>query len=71
MVCDQYKKIKKTKLITTGLNNSGKLKNNLFKRWIKSGNQMDEENYRKHKAIYRRIANEAEISYYEDKLDTH
>ena len=61
----------KTKTDYNWIEKSSRIKNNLYKRWITSRNPVEEENYKKYKATYRRVSDEAEVLYYREKFDTH
>jgi len=55
--------------ITPALKISSKHKNALYKKWISSGNKQDENVYKMYKKVYNKIANKAEITFYNKQFD--
>ena len=55
--------------ITSALKKSSKTKNNLYKKWITTRNKEDEILYKEYRAVYRKVALEAESLYYQQLFD--
>jgi len=64
------KRSKDKKWITSALKTSSKVKNNLYKKWMKTRSKIDEKAYKQYRAVYRKLAAEAEDSYYTEMYDT-
>ena len=56
--------------ITSALKKSSKTKNYLYKKWITTRNKEDEIRYKKYRAAYRKVAQEAESLYYQQLFDS-
>ena len=51
--------------ITSALKKSSKTKNNMYKKWITTRNKEDEILHKEYRAVYRKVALEAESLYYQ------
>ena len=58
------------KWITKSLKKSARFKNKLYKRWIKTKNSEDKENYLKYKRIFKSVSQQAESDYYSKLFDS-
>jgi hypothetical protein len=63
------KRSRDKKWITAGLKKCSNTKNKLYKKWITKRNPEDEKAYRQYRAIYRKVAAEAESDYYKQMFD--
>lgn len=64
------KKTRRKKRITKSLKKSACHKNVLCKKWIKTRNLEDKENYVKYRKVFEALANQAESDYYKQLFDT-
>lgn len=63
------KRMKDKPWVTTALKKSSHLKNLLYKKWIKTRSPMHEYKYKTYRKIYKKVAHEAEITYYKELFD--
>ena len=63
-------KAKDKPLVTNALKNSSKIKNALYKKWVKTRSSNDEFRYKRYRNIYKKVATEAENFYYNELFDT-
>ena len=54
---------------TEALRKSSKTKNKLYKKWLISKSLVDETNYKNYRKIFRKVAAEAENTYYKSMFD--
>jgi len=64
------KRAKDKKWITAGLKTCSKRKNFLYKKWIQTRSAKDEANYKTYRRLYKKIASEAEESYFNKLFNT-
>jgi hypothetical protein len=64
------KRAKDQKWITSGLKKSSKIKNKLYRKWMKSRNTEDEIKYKNYKKVFKKVSREAETLYYKQLFDT-
>jgi len=64
------RRAKDKKWITAGLKASSKRKNLLYRRWLQTKSPSDEAKYKKYRKVYKKLAFEAEQSYYRNLFDS-
>jgi len=52
--------------VTNALKKSSRIKNALYKKWVKTRSSNDEIRYKRYRNIYKKVATEAENSYYNE-----
>ena len=56
--------------VTNALKKSSRIKNALYKKWVKTRSSNDEIRYKRYRNIYKKVATEAENFYYNELFDT-
>ena len=64
------KRMKDKKWITSGLKNSSRHKNRLYRKWMQTRKNKDGEKYKTYRKYYKQVMNEAQKSYFSDLFDT-
>ncbi len=63
------KRSKDAAWITKGLKTSSRIKNQLYKQWVKNRNPDDEQKYKEYRKVFRQLAHTAEVTYYKELFD--
>jgi len=64
------KRMKDKPWVTSALKKSSRVKNALYKNWLKTQSVADEARYKNYRKVYKNIAREAELNYYKEHFDS-
>ena len=55
--------------VASALKKSSRVKNSLYKKWLKTKSKISEDRYKNYRKVYKKTAREAELSYYKELFD--